>query len=213
MLDALLVQTKEEQLQSDIKGGTPCEVFRATLVELSDAFKEEIKKAYQGDKHWKEILEMLKRPTNDDPANSRAGLRFKLLGELIYYTNHADGRERLCIPNSLEQEVFKLAYDEQHHGGYHRSYDRIYPSVYMRHLTRNLKSYIEHCPECQLNQTKRHRPHGNLIPIDRPGIPFHTICMDFIVTLPTSEKDEFDCLLTITCKFSKRVLLIPGKTT
>lgn len=155
---------------------------------------------------------MLRHPTEDDPASTRTGLRFKLLGDLIYYTNQADGRERLCIPNSLEQEIFKQAHDEQHHSGYHRSYDRVYPSIYMRHLARNLKSYIEHCPECQLNQTKRHKPHGNLVPIDRPGIPFHTICMDFIVALPLSN-EGYDSLLTITCKFSKRLLLVPGKST
>lgn len=54
--------------------------------------------------------------------------------------------------------------------------------------------------------------YGSLIPIDRPGVPFHTVAMDFIVSLPVTTSG-MDSLLTVTDKFSKRVLLLPGKTT
>lgn len=149
---------------------------------------------------------------SEDLADSRTGLRFKLRDELIYYTNFDDGRERLCIPNSLEKEIFELAHDRQHHGGFHRTYDRIVSSMYIRHLAKNLRAYIEHCPECELNQTKRHKPYGSMVPIDRPGSPFHTITMDFVVALPMTA-EGCDCLLTVTDKFSKRALIVPGRTT
>ena len=48
------------------------------------------------------------------------------------------------------------------------------------------------------------------MPVDRPGIPFHTITMDFIVGLPVTT-DNLDA--TVTEKFSKRICLIPGKST
>ena len=149
---------------------------------------------------------------DDDLADHKLGLRFKLRDGLIYYTNFDDGRERLCIPNALEKDIFELAHDRQHHGGFHRSYDRVASSVYMKHLSKHLRAYIDHCPECELNQTKHHKPYGSMVPIDRPGIPFHTVAMDFIVALPVTA-DGCDCLLTVTDKFSKRVLMIPGKTT
>lgn len=151
-------------------------------------------------------------PESDDLSNRRLGLRFKLRDGLIYYTNFDDGRERLCIPNALEKEIFELAHDRQHHGGFHRTYDRIVGSIYMRHLAKHLRTYIDHCPECELSQTKRHKPYGSMVPIDRPGIPFHTITMDFVVALPVTA-DGCDCLLTVTDKFSKRALVVPGKTT
>ena len=90
-------------------------------------------------------------PAGDQNEERRIGLRFKLKDGLIYYINFDDGRERLCIPNSLEKEVFELAYDRQQHGGFHRTYDRIIGFIYMRHLSKHLRSYIEHCPECELN--------------------------------------------------------------
>ena len=36
--------------------------------------------------------------------------------------------------------------------------------------------------------------------------------MDFVLALPTANSDK-DCMLTITCKYTKKVILIPGKTT
>ena len=38
-------------------------------------------------------------------------LRFKLREGLIYYMNFDDDRERLCVPNSIEVEVFQLVYN------------------------------------------------------------------------------------------------------
>ena len=146
-----------------------------------------------------------------DASSSRPGLRFKYRNGLIYFTA-GDGRDRLCIPALLEQEIFQLAHDQTHHGGFHRTYDRIAPSVYIHQLAKRLRTYISHCPECQLNQTKRHLAYGELSPVVTPAIPFHTIAMDWIVALPVT-KAGFNQLLTITCKFTKRILLIAGKDT
>ncbi len=46
-----------------------------------------------------------------DDNSRRLSLRFKLRDDLIYYINFNDGREQLYIPNSLEKEVFYLAYN------------------------------------------------------------------------------------------------------
>ena len=199
-----------------------------TLVEMSDSFKQRLKAAYAADKHWKKVLDVITPPANrrpdpeplegentegtvrDDPQPR--GIRFKLRDELIYYTS-GEGRERLCIPASMEQDVFRIAHDLSSHGGFHRTYDRLVNSVYVRQLTKRLRTYIEHCPECQLNQTKRHSPYGSLQPIVTPSIPFHTLAMDFILALPPMGPDELDCALTVTCKFTKKVMAIAGKST
>ena len=216
--------------------------FHVTLVEMSENFKSRLVLEYTKDPQWNKVLMVVQRAAREaasdqseetpqpvqgpvtregvppqliesgDLADARLGLRFKLRDGLLYYTNFDDGRERLCIPDALEKEIFELAHDRQHHGGYHRTYDRIVSSMYLRHLSKHLRAYIDHCPECELNQTKRHKPYGSMIPIDRPGIPFHTITMDFIVALPVTA-EGCDALLTVTDKFSKRNLVIPGKTT
>ena len=47
-------------------------------------------------------------------------------------------------------------------------------------------------------------------PIDTPTVPFYIITMDFIFCLPRTISG-YDNLLTVTDKFSKRVLLVLEK--
>ena len=230
----------------------PVITYHITLVEMSDDFKDRLKKAYREDTHWKKILDIIQPataarantatapvkpspaegppPTSEQPQPPNAsaeslsqplpavprsegqssGIRFKLRDGLIYYTS-GDGRERLCIPEAMEGEVFNMAHDLANHGGFHRTYDRLSSSVYIRQLVKRLRNYIIHCPDCQVFQTVRHSPYGSLNPIVTPSIPFHTIAMDFVVELPSV--DGFNVLLTMTCKFTKKIALEPGKDT
>ena len=185
---------------------------------MSDEFKDRLKATYAQNSRWARILALLApNPTQEElsaPENSPPeGLRFRLKNDLIYFTSEMDGKDRLCIPKEMNKEVFELAHDMQNHTGFHRSYERLASSVYVRKLSRRLLKYIQHCPSCQVNQTKRHAPYGSLHPITSPVIPFHTVAMDFVAALPPTKKDGFDTLLTVTCKFSKRILLIPGLST
>ena len=185
--------------------------YHATLVEMSDDFKKRLVEAYTKDKQWKKALEVLK----EDNENLPEGFRFRRREGLIYLTGE-EGRERLCIPEALQQEVFRMAHDSNFHGGYHRTYDRIAPSIFIKNLSKHLRIYIAHCPSCQLNQTRRHPTYGELHPIATPSIPFHTVAIDFIVALPACNApacNDYDALMTVTCKSTKRSLLIPGGET
>ena len=223
-LDALYGSTECWPEPPSITPAEPVAVYHATLVEMSDDFKQRLKQGYTKDPHWERLLQMLKPSAEDVTATPAAthttqaesakrvpGIPFVLREGLIYHINGED-RWRLGVPPSMEQEMFEQAHDLSNHGGYHRCYDRLSHTVFIRHLSKRLRTYIAHCPECQLNQTKRHKPYGSLIPITTPAIPFHTIAMDFIVALPLT-KAGYDCLLTITCKATKRNLLVPGKET
>ena len=89
--------------------------------------------------------------------------------------------------------------------------DQITPVWYIHRITKELETYLYHCPRCQENRVRRHKPYGALQPISAPPSPFHTQTIDFVVGLPP--QDGFDAVMTNTDKFSKLVLLIPGKTT
>lgn len=179
-------------------------IYHMTLVEMSDDFKERLVDAYSKDPQWKKIQDLLKQPESELPQ----GFRFRRHENLIYVSSEHPGRQRLCIPESMQKEIFQLAHDGNFHAGFHTTYARISPSVYIRGLSKHLQTYLKHCPDCQLNQTKRHPTYGELNPIASPPIPFHTIAMDFIVALPYWEGRNM--LLTITCKFTKKKLLVPG---
>ena len=213
--------------------------FNGSLIEVSEVFRKRLIQGYENDPAWSKIRKMLlelqeragiedldakatsqamilydpakttnnlKVPSDQTEEGASTGIDFELLNGLIF---HIKDKPRLCIPATMEKEVFAIAHDANAHAGQHRAYQRLLNAVYIPRMSRKLHLYLKHCPSCQLNQTKRHRPYGELRPLSTPDLPFHTLAMDFVVALPGT----FDSLLTVTCKFSRKLMLIPGKTT
>lgn len=44
-----------------------------------------------------------------------------------------------------------MAHDRHHHAGFHRAYARVQASFYIRNLAKELRLYIYHCVECNVN--------------------------------------------------------------
>ena len=105
------------------------------------------------------------------------------------------------------KKIFRLVHDENHHFEVHRCYERIFSIFYISRLFRKLRRYIEHCFNCQLTQTKRHRFYEKLISINSSFYSFHIIVLNFIVALP----DELNAIFDITCKHFRRVSLMIDK--
>ena len=133
-------------------------------------------------------------------------INFKLIDELIF---HFKEKSRICISTFIEKKVFVIAHDDNSHVGQHRVYQRLLNFVYMLRMSRKLHMYIKHCSSCQLNQTKRHRSYEKLKPLSTSDLSFHTLIMNFVVAL----FDEYDALLTIICKFFRKLMLIVEKIT
>ena len=205
-LSRLLTVTNYEGGEPTSPDGTLDEVFsfNAFLAEMSSEFKNQLIQGYKDDKKWSKIRDDLTTKDQQIP-----GIQFYLEDDLIFF-NDFEQRIRLCLPKSFEKEIFKQAHDDKAHCGFHRCYETITANYFFRKLTRRLRRYLQHCHECNLNQTKRHAPYGSLTPILTPPIPHHTIAMDFILALPTT-RSGYNTALTITCKFSKRVTILPGK--
>lgn len=170
-----------------------------TEVHLDDKFKAQLITAYEEDKHMSRIKSIAAK----DPEATN----FEVEDGLIWMIDNV-GR-RLCIPKSLEGDIFEAAHDQQFHVGFYRVYQRIRSQYFIRKLASRLRKYLRHCHECATLDTKRHAPYGSLHPVKSPPQPFYTVTIDFIVGLP--EADGFDAVLTVTCKSSKRILLVPGR--
>lgn len=210
--------------------------YTTTLVEMNDEFKMRIAKGYETDPSWTKVLATLNKEGEYDDADA-AKLPF-ILGEevadlqqaaeashrasdrseeasvrhLVYHVDRATGARRLCIPGLVVKDILDVAHTSEGHMGFARCYERVSGSWYIRGLTRYLRDYLKHCPECLVYQTRRHAPYGSMQPIYNPPIPFHTLTIDFILALPLTPQG-LDSAMSVTCKFSKRVTLVPGKTT
>ena len=148
---------------------------------------------------------LAKRAEKKDPGST--DIDFEIKDGLIYHIKN--NCQRLCVPFNCEKAVFELTHDQNNHAEHHRAYQKLVDSVYMPKMSRKIRQYINHCPSCELNQTKRHATYEELMPIVTSTISFRTIAMNFIVTLP----EQFDSVLTVTDKAFKRVNIIPGKST
>ena len=111
----------------------------------------------------------------------------------------------------MAPDILAIAY-RKGYPGFSRCYEIITRSWFIQGLTKPLRAFIRHCPQCLALQTRRHAPYGSLQLIESPPVPFFTLTLDFILAFPVSA-DGFNALMSVTCKFSKRITLIKGKDT
>ena len=194
--------------------------FQNTLIVMFAEFRQKIVNDYKN-KSWSIIIEMLTNLSNKiknelrskqfniNPRFIKTEIDFVMQKELLYHKSN--DKLRLCISAAVEKNIFQIAHDNSQHAEIIRSYVRIFDSVYIFKLSKKLRKYITHCSICQFNQTKRHKIYEELLSIICSSILFHIIVMNFILTI--SEKNDFNTLLTIICKYSKRITIISEKVT
>ena len=69
---------------------------------------------------------------------------------------------------------------------------------------------MKKCIKCNVNQIKRHKFYDSLQSILSSSISFHTLTIDFILTLLELHID-MNMIMNIICKFSKRITAISEK--
>jgi hypothetical protein len=130
---------------------------------------------------------------------------------LIYHVNRSTEEKRLCISSVCVSNILIIVH-EQDHSELNTCFEIITRSWHIRSLTKALKSYIKHCSQCLQIQIRRHKSWRNLQLIHSSSISFHTITMNFVLELSKIKK-EINCVLSITNKFTKRIMLISEKFT
>ena len=78
-------------------------------------------------------------------------------------------------------------------------------------MTRQLRDYLKYCSKCQINRIKRHQSHDSLQFILSSIIFFHTFSLNFILALSMSRVEQFNVVMSITCKFTKRIIIVLDK--
>ena len=190
-------------------------LFTTALVEMSSTFLEGLEDGYKTDPFYVRISALIAKNENASEVVGLSFVRGRHIGtaqeyqNLFFHVSKLTGVQRLCIPQSMIKTVLEIAHGDGHLG-FERSYERISNAWYIHGLVKHLRQYIRFCPQCLILQTRRHRPYGSLQPIESPSVPFHTLTLDFILALPKSA-EEFDTILSVTDKFTKKVTFVPGK--
>lgn len=194
--------------------------YYSTEIKIDDGFKQRIIEGYDHDKRLRRLREILVA-AKLQRKDTEKWYRHILKDGLMYHVADT-GQRRLCVPSTCVKELLEAIHDNKHHFGPKRMIQDL-DGVSIQNMSRKVREYVNWCPNCQDNKTDRTKPLGELKPIKSPAIPYHTVAWDFIIGLPRiSSKGSFwainghtylDSLMVITCKFSKKCILIPGNTT
>ena len=156
--------------------------------------------------------------TDVQAAQAVKGGKFSLHNGLLYHTSHT-GEDLVCVPddslrhgmpalrNQLMTEVHKGL--TAMHLGTNRSEYEIRRHAYWPRIRNDIIVFLAACTKCQQNKINRSAPQGLLQSLAIPRRPGTHYALDFVTHLPFSSREEYDALLVIVDRFSKRVWLIP----
>jgi len=196
-----------EALQANVLTAT----YAETLVKVSLKLQQRLKNNYTKEPRWGQILKMLNN--NNTLGLNAVKLSYELKNRLVYYKDIEKG-PHLCIPHSLHDKMFKLVHDKMRHSEYTWTHKRLTDALYIYDLFKNLHKYLQHCLQCQLNQTPHYKPYEALQSILSLLHPFHTLIIDFILALSVIKASEtYKTIMSVTDKFSKTVTLISERNT
>jgi hypothetical protein len=180
-------------------------LYTITFVKMNFEFKFKFISEYFSNLKWKKIILMLSK-------NQMIKLLFELNNDdLLYRTDHVAIEhvyefKRLCISSNIIQNILQMTHFNNKHSEFAKCYDEIFVFWYIHKLFKILREFLRHCFECQIFQTRRHKSYDFLQSIFTSSVFFHTITIDFILALSNTE--EYDIVMFVTCKFSKRLILI-----
>ncbi len=104
--------------------------------------------------------------------------------------------------------MFKIAYDDINYSEYAQIHERLIDLLYFYDLSKNLYKYIQHYSQCQLSQMSHYKSYDVLQSIITSSYSFHTLTIDFILTLSLLKLNKYNTIMSVTDKFSKVITLI-----
>jgi transposase InsO family protein len=124
-------------------------------------------------------------------------------GLLLYKDRFYIGKE-----SGMKIKVLSLIHDSplRGHSGYLNSLHRAKKDWFWHGMKKDIKAYIRGCDTCQRLKHETSKPAGLLQPLAIPPRPWHSITMDFVEGLPTSNKQNV--ILVIVDRFTKYVHFI-----
>jgi len=167
-----------------------------------------------------ELIELIRSHTATDPdlreylSQVKTHPHIEIEENLVY--NTALPHRRLCIPAhpELRQRLIRESHDSKYSGhlGVAKTLAALSHVVFWRHMSRQVKKYVQSCDSCQKNKATNQAPPGLMKPLPVPTSCWTEVSMDFVTKLPRT-KAGFDCIITVVDRLSKMMHLIPAKDT
>jgi len=119
--------------------------------------------------------------------------------------------DRIYVPDTNDLRLRVLRYKHDHplsgHFGQNCTLELVRREYTWPGVRTFVKDYVSSCTSCGRAKVPRHRPYGLLKQLPIPARPWHSISMDFIEQLPSS--DGFTSILVVVDRLSKQGIFIP----
>ena len=201
----------------------------ANITGVEDVPMQRIIDAYQHDDHCIKIIDVLQQDGDQHHFNRK----YKLVDGLILLTpSSVESNWRVVVPKGgrdpdhspplgdIRQDVIKLYHDSMFEG--HRdaqsTYSRVRERFFWPNMEASIVRYVHTCDECQRHKYMPKKPKGLLQPLPVPSTqPFEELTTDFATCLPWSVDaytgTSYDAIQIYVCRLSRRVRLIPCRST
>ena len=118
-------------------------------------------------------------------------------------------RGRLYVPKQMIPTILESEHDSKVAGHFRQEkpIELGRRNFWWPGMDTDITAYIQACPDCQRDKSRRHRKYGLLSSLELPYAPWQSIAIDFITDLPRSN----DCteLWVVIDRFSKMAHFIP----
>jgi hypothetical protein len=119
------------------------------------------------------------------------------------------------VSPSIVEFVVNQAHSVLGHMGSSKTLQLIRRTYWWPSMHKDVFDFVKSCESCRRNKSSTSKPFGLLHPLATPSRPWESASMDFVVGLPPVllNGNLVDSILTVTCLFSKMVVLIPLSST
>ena len=187
-------------------------LFTIFMTEMNKNFKEKFILRYQQNSIWQKISDII-----DANEKNHTNISFLRVDNIIYKKKISDNSffvsRRMCVSTFMIKKTLIIVHNESNdHSKFNHFYERINSFWYIKKLIRYFKNYIAHCSQCKINRIRCHKFYEFLQSILSSFISFHTLIIDFILTMLVSHID-MNCVMSVTDKYSKRITILVNKDT
>ena len=211
MLDALfwLFTKTQNKIENSEKNKLDV-LFTIFMTEINKNFKEKFILRYQQNSTWRKISNII-----DVNEKNHTSISFLRVDNIIYRRKINDNSSfvsrRMCVSTFMIKEILITVHNESNdHSEFDHFYERINNFWYIKELIRYFKNYIAHCSQCKINKIRRHKSYEFFQFILSSFISFHTLIIDFILTMLVSYID-MNCVMSVIDKYSKRITILVNK--
>jgi hypothetical protein len=155
--------------------------------------------------------------TKDDTAQKI--LKGEKLDNFTTRNGYIYHKERIYVPHvPTINEIIQEYHDSPlaGHKGWERTMERISRTFWFPQMTKKVRNYVRTCDTCRKTKPSRHKPYGELNPLEPPEQIGEQVTCDWITDLPPSTDHStgvtYNQILTIVERLTKFTWFIPWKS-